>query len=486
MTPATSSTGQRRHGGGLSRRTALSSLLLAGGAGRPAYAQWDPLRTTAAVNAAEREAADALHLQRARANIEIIRKSSASVQVTDAAGRPLAGARVQVEQTSQDFLFGNLVEDQFQPGWTESDRERFTAMFQGLFNFTELTLAKWDRYEHARGRRQSATLAQQLEWAAARGIRVKGHTLGWSHSAGTPAWLYELPQGQRWPAYQRHLTGIVAEHRGRIPSWDVVNEPVTTVPYGRALAGGPGDGRIDDGPRYDTRGVTLADVLPWVERSFRLAAAADPRAELHINEFNVLSRRDVRQKYFDLVQALLKRGVPVHGIGIQAHEPHSMWFATPEIVKAFDQMATLGLPLHITEFIPQSNGKPITGGWREGTWTQEAQAEFAEQFYTLAFGHPAMKSIHWWGLSDRSVWLPGGGLLDANLNPKPVYERLYQLIQRDWMTRDLSLVADETGLATFRGFHGRYRITVTGPDGRARSVDTRVDEGADNRLLVKL
>jgi GH35 family endo-1,4-beta-xylanase len=59
--------------------------------------------------------------------------------------------------------------------------------------------------------------------------------------------------------------------------------------------------------------------------------------------------------------------------------------------------------------IPQSGGKPITGGWREGTWTEEAQAEFAEQFYRLCFGHPAVASINWWGLSDRQIWLPGGG-----------------------------------------------------------------------------
>lgn len=450
------------------------------------HAQWDPRQTHAAVTDAERQAADKQYLQRARASIELIRKSSAGVQVLDANGQPVAGARVQVEQVSQDFLFGNLAEDLFKPDWTEAERQRYTELFTALFNFTENTLVKWSRYEPVRGQQQKAALKAQLDWADANGIQVKGHTIGWSHTSGTPAWLYTLPAAERQPAYDRHVGALVRDHRERIRSWDVVNEPVTTIPYERALRDTSGDGRIDDGPRYDTRGVTLEQVLPWVEHSFRLAHAADPTGELHINEFNVLSRRDVRQKYFDLVQALRKRGAPVHGIGIQAHEPREMWFATPEIVKAFDQMASLGLPLHITEFIPQSSGKAITGGWRTGTWTEAAQAEFAEQFYTLAFGHPAMKSIHWWGLSDRSIWLPGGGLVDASLNPKPVYTRLQRLIKRDWMTRGLALQTDANGHAAFRGFHGRYRITVTTPDGATRTVDAHVREGGDNRLLIRL
>jgi len=456
------------------------------GATIPCHAQWDPYQTTAAVTVAEREAADARHLQQARDSIEKIRKSAAQVQVVDAAGRAVAGVRVHVDQISQDFLFGNLAEDQFKADWTDAERARFTELFKGLFNFTELTLVKWQQYEPQRGQHQQEEMTRQLDWAARNDIVVKGHTIGWSHNAGTPDWLYAMPARQRLAEYKRHVTEMVTRNRQRIQRWDAVNEPVTTIPYERALQETRAKGQIDDGPRYDTRGITLDQVLPWVEQTFRLAHAAHPHGEFHINEFNVLSRRDIRQKYFDLVEALLQRKVPVHGIGIQAHEPREMWFATPEIVKAFDQMAALGLPLHITEFLPQSSGKPITGGWREGTWTEEAQATFAAQFYTLAFGHPAMKSIHWWGFSDRSVWLPGGGLLDAELKPKPAHTRLFQLIKRDWMTRDLAVDADASGVAAFRGFHGRYRITVTAPDGASRTVDAHVQEGGENRFVVTL
>lgn len=202
------------------RPSAAVLLLLAVAA--PSHAQWDPLRTTAAVTPAEREAVDADYLQKARAYIERIRKSDARVRVTDAQGRPVPGARVWVDQVSQDFLFGNLAEDQFNEGWSDAERARFTSLFTGLFNYTELTLVKWQRYEPEQGKPLKAALQQQLDWAAANGITVKGHTLGWTHNAGTPRWLYTVPPTERLAAYDRHLQQFVSDYRGRLPSYDEI------------------------------------------------------------------------------------------------------------------------------------------------------------------------------------------------------------------------------------------------------------------------
>ncbi len=125
----------------------------------------------------------------------------------------------------------------------------------------------------------------------------------------------------------------------------------------------------------------------------------------------VIARQPDRERFYQLVAELKRRGTPISGLGIQAHEPREEWFSPEKVRTTLDRLGELGYPLHITEYIPQSGGKPITGGWREGTWTEETQAEFAEQFYRLCFGHPAVVSINWWGLSDRQIWLPGGGLL---------------------------------------------------------------------------
>ena len=174
-----------------------------------------------------------------------------------------------------------------------------------------------------------------------------------------------------------------------------------------------------------------------------------------------------------------RRGTPISGLGIQAHEPREDWFAPEKVWATLDRLAELGYPLHITEYIPQSGGKEITGGWREGTWTEEAQAEFAEQLYTLCFGHPAVVSINWWGLSDRRIWLPAGGLLRKDYEPKPVYNRLKDLIHSRWKT-SIEARTDENGRVMFRGFHGTYDISITPQDGQRRRYTAALVKGRNN------
>jgi GH35 family endo-1,4-beta-xylanase len=162
------------------------------------------------------------------------------------------------------------------------------------------------------------------------------------------------------------------------------------------------------------------------------------------------------------VEELLNRGTPLGGIGIQAHEPALEWYSPYEFLETLDFYAELGLPLHITEFIPQSSGEKINGWKKEGNWDQDAQAEFAEQIYRLSFSHPSVKSINWWGLSDRYIWQERlhGGLIDESYHPKKVYEMLRKLIREEWMTHKLKQPLDG-GKINFRGFYGTYKVKLT-------------------------
>ena len=119
-------------------------------------------------------------------------------------------------------------------------------------------------------------------------------------------------------------------------------------------------------------------------------------------------------------------------------------------------------------------------------WTEEAQAECAEQFYTLSFGHPAITSIHWWGLTDKIIWLEGGGLLDKNFNPKPVYHRLHKLIKEDWMTKNLQQKTRKDGKVAFRGFFGQYKVAAHTPDGRRQEFKFHLKKGGTNVWTFQL
>ena len=118
--------------------------------------------------------------------------------------------------------------------------------------------------------------------------------------------------------------------------------------------------------------------------------------------------------------------------------------------------------MHITEFTPTSAGQKITGSHREGVWDEAAQADYAVKFYRVCFAHPAMRAITWWDLSDQGSWLPGGGMLRADMSPKPVYEQLKRLIHEEWKTR-IDATTDADGRLAFRGFCGTYRLALDRP-----------------------
>lgn len=425
-------------------------------------------------------------LNEARENIEKYRKGDAVLTLLTPDGRDLQNAEVRIDQLTQDFLFGNLSEEIFHPGLSAQEVQKFESYFTSLFNFTELTV-KWLPYESEQGKPQWADLEKKLEWCRKNKITPKGHTLGWTHMAGTPEWLLKLPLETTYALYKARIYNLTGGFKDQISMWDVVNEPVTTVPWEVAMKDTVlGESLIAAGDRYNTENISLEEVIPWVEKSLRWAYEANPESDLMLNEFYLIAKPDVREKFYRLIKELQKRGVVLTGIGIQAHEPREMWFSPLEIIETYNLYQKLGIPLHITEFIPQSSGKAITGGWREGVWTEETQAEFAEQFYTLSFGHPAIASIHWWGLTDKMIWLEGGGLLDKKLDPKPVYKRLSKLIKEDWMTKNLRMKTSKNGEVAFRGFFGRYRAVVCEPGGKRHEFEFHLQKEGTNEWTFRL
>jgi endo-1,4-beta-xylanase len=421
------------------------------------------------------------YLVKAHENIELYRKGDALLSFVDTSGKPVKNIQVEINQVSQDFLFGNLAFEI--AGFAPKEPykvDEFKEKYKALFNFAVFPFY-WNGYEKSAGKPEWQKNQDALDWCLANGITCKGHPLGWTSPAGTPKWLLDLPEKTASEIYKARIYNNVIGYKGKISYWDVVNEPVNTVPWELAMK----DKANNNDLRYNVNGIGIDQIAPWVEQSFKWANEANPDAHYILNEYFTLAIPEIRERFYQLVKELKRRNTPISGIGIQAHEPREMWFSPVEVWKTFDLFKEFGLPIHITELIPQSSGKDITG-WRTGTWTEDAQAEFAEQFYTLAFGHPAVASITWWGFSDKSIWLKGGGLLDKDYNPKPVYTRLHKLIKEDWMTKNLNLSTDKSGQINFRGFYGKYQIKVTKADGIIQLFDAHLAEKANNQWEFKL
>ena len=353
--------------------------------------------------------------------IERNRKADAVVRVVDAAGRPVAGARVTVVQTGHEFLFGCNIYG-FDHSRTEAQNDAYKQRFAELFNYATVGFY-WRWYEPERGQPSYADTDKVVAWCAEHGIRMKGHPLLWGDEAGIPVWS----KGQPAPAIQhQRVRDIMTRYQGKIGFWEVVNEPShQPCPRSTNPTAGP--------------------------------ARPIPSAYLIVNDYHVLA--DGAPGFFRLLTKANRDGVPFDGIGIQAHEPRTMRFPLDRVQTILDRYATLGKELHITEFTPTSGGQRITGSHLEGVWDEAAQADYAVKFYRVCFAHPAMRAITWWDLSDQHSWLQGGGMLRADMTPKPVYEQLKRLIHDEWTTR-LAGTTDPSGRFAFRGFHGDYGVKV--------------------------
>jgi len=415
--------------------------------------------------AADTRALEVEYLTKAQQDAEKHRQGDAVLCFKDSQSRPVANAAVQVRQTGHEFLFGCIAFELVR-GRDLPQADLWKQRFGELFNFAVFPFY-WAGYEREPGRTMRDQTVVAVKWCTEHGITTKGHPLVWTDQAGTPKWLQELSPEQSEERMLARVTREVTGFAGAIDIWDVVNEP-THCPAWQRIGAKPPAPRVEE------------EVIDYIDKAFRAAHTANPKAHLILNEYYVIARQPDRERFYQLVSELKRRGTPISGLGIQAHEPREEWFSPEKVRTTLDRLGELGYPLHITEFIPQSGGKPITGGWREGTWTEEAQAEFAEQFYRLCFGHPAVASINWWGLSDRGIWLPGGGLLRADYEPKPVYTRLKDLIHRQWQT-SLDAKTDEKGQVALRGFYGSYDVTITPADRQPQKKQIALRRGGQNR-----
>ncbi len=123
-----------------------------------------------------------------------------------------------------------------------------------------------------------------------------------------------------------------------------------------------------------------------------------------------------------------------------------------------DQYARLGIPLHMTEIsLPTYPELPR----REA---EELQAKMLRSFYRLWFSQEKMQSIVWWNFADQTAYGSenkfDAGLLDQNLEEKPAYRMLDELVNREWHT-ECQVRTDENGVADWNGFYGDYDLEIT-------------------------
>ncbi|MFJ8335632.1 endo-1,4-beta-xylanase [Streptomyces sp. NPDC094437] len=260
---------------------------------------------------------------------------------------------------------------------------------------------KWGSVEPTQGSFNWAEADQIVAFAQAHDQQVRGHTLVW-HSQN-PSWLTNgtWTSAQLSTLLQNHIGTEVGRYQGKIAAWDVVNEPFNE------------DGTYRSTLWYDGLGADyIANALTW-------ARAADPAAKLYINDYNVEGVNAKSTALYDLVRSLKARGVPIDGVGLQAHLILGQVPAT--LQQNIQRFADLGVDVAITELdvrmaLPADSAK----------LAQQAADYRAVTAACVAVARCVNLTV--WGFTDSDSWVdstfPGYGAAtpyDADYAPKPAY-----------------------------------------------------------------
>lgn len=255
-------------------------------------------------------------------------------------------------------------------------------------------------------------------------IKIRGHNLCWHEQA--PAWFFTDKDGKdvsKAVLLQRlktHIETVVGRYKGKIYAWDVVNEAID-----------------DDSTKY-LRHSKWYQICgeDFIVKAFEYAHAADPDAKLYYNDYNT-ERPEKRERLYRLLKSLKDKGVPIHGVGLQAH--WSIFEPTKnELVTAIERYSSLGLQLQFTELdisvYPWEKNRRAKREDEQDTFTPSLEKQQVEQykmvFDTFRKYKGVITNVTFWNISDKRTWLdnypvPGRKnyplLFDSEMKPKKAY-----------------------------------------------------------------
>jgi endo-1,4-beta-xylanase len=256
------------------------------------------------------------------------------------------------------------------------------------------------------------TADRLVDAVLAGGMKMHGHTLAWHQQS--PEWINRdgISRDEADENLITHVTTVADHFKGRVISWDVLNEVF-----------------IDNPPNPNDWKGSLRQT-PWlraigpeyVEIAFKAAREADPDAVLYYNDYNMDNRnkalavytmvRDLNERYPDVLGRPL-----VDAVGMQGHYRVNM---NPENAAAsLRSFISLGVEVSITELDVQAGtGHSLTEAQslQQGLMYARLFAFFRE--YAAHMGRVTI-----WGLDDGSSWRAQTSptLFDKDLRPKPAF-----------------------------------------------------------------
>ncbi|KAF7292930.1 Beta-xylanase [Mycena indigotica] len=267
---------------------------------------------------------------------------------------------------------------------------------------------KWDSTEPSRGVFTFTNGDTVTSLAKKNGQLIRGHTCVWYNQLAGWVTSGNFNASTLTSILQTHCSTLVSHWAGQIYSWDVVNEPFNDDGTVRSFV-------------FSLAGGTVPN-LNYITTALVAARAADPKAKLYINDYNIDSAGAKSTAMQNLVKSLKAAGTPIDGIGIQGHLIVGQVPSKAALIANYQAFTALGVEIAITELDIRMT-LPETPALRAQQQTDYNTVVSACKAVTGCVG------VTIWDYTDKYSWVPGvfsgqGAALpwDNNLVIKPAYD----------------------------------------------------------------
>ena len=348
------------------------------------------------------------------------------------------GADVKIQQVRHEFLFGtaiaNSLAENHENAMSDRDRQMYLKVLRGNFNYAVHENAlKWYDCEKKKDSVDYSVADRIWEICHELNIPMRGHCLFWAKDEFNMDWLKQLNTDELRGKVISRAMDVTRHFRGRISEYDLNNEMINGDFFRRRL------------------GYGILNEMAFAAR------AGDPDITLFVNDYGILVEGNYNAgSYIDQIKNLLTNGVPIGGIGCQAHTiasaetgPAGSLPTVPErFQRTLDRLAQFNLPIKITECLFAAD-------------TEEGKAEQLRIYFPICFAHPNVEAILMWGFWAGDHWQPHTAMWKKDWTPTPQALAYRDLVYNQWWTQ-ITDKADKNGRYQADAFYGDYNITSGG------------------------
>lgn len=353
---------------------------------------------------------------------------------------------IHVNKKAEAFSLSDAFENQFLVGAAISedqilgkDKKSISIVKNEYNTITPENSLKWMFIEPQPNKFNFDVSDKYVDFGMKNNMHIVGHALVW-HSQLSD-YMKGIKDRKTMSFHiQNHINTLVKRYKGKIHTWDVVNEALNE------------DGTLRESVFFNIMGSE------YIENSFLWANDADPDVNLVYNDYN-LCEEPKRKGAIKLIKDLQKKNIKIDGVGIQAH-----WqLNSPtieEIEKTIISFSELGIDVMFTELdisvLPspwELQGAEVNQNFEKfeddkkmnpypiklPDAVKKKLANRYKDIFKLFLKHQdKISRVTFWGVTDKNSWLndwPIKGrtnyplLFDRNYQSKIAYKSIIDLKQ---------------------------------------------------------